>query len=77
MLLKAQHTFHFIQSVRGVVQMNDTVAISAENGEVFHSRLGGVLNFGQWQQMVNLTVIPGSIAISPTERKPANLAVER
>ena len=48
-LLKAEHGFDFIQSIRDGAQMNDTMAISAKNGEVFHARLCGILNFGQWQ----------------------------
>jgi hypothetical protein len=44
-----EHAFYFIQCVRGIAQMGDAMAVGAKNGKVLHSRLGGVLNFGQWQ----------------------------
>ena len=65
-----------IQRIRGIVQMNDTVAVRAQNGEILHTRCGGFFYLRQWQQMVNLAVVADSTAVDATKREPAYLAVE-
>ncbi len=67
----------FVERIWRVRQMNDSMAVGTQNRQVFHPRWSGVLDLGQWQQMMNLAVVVGGARkrLGRKTRTPRNQAM--